>query len=1004
MNVSLAVRFTKFCLLLVLVASAHAATLTVTSTADAGGTCPGTDCTLRQAIAAAFSGDTINFSLPSNSAVTLTSAELLITKSLTINGPGANLLSVQRSTASNIPNFRIFNIASGKNVTISGLTVTNGSITNDSGGGIANNGGTLTLTNATVSANTALGAGYGGGIFNNVGTVTIADCTVSGNSGYDGGAIYNSTTGSLTTINNSTISGNMGAVAGGVFNESGIVTITNSTIVLNSGNPAYDIGGGGVLNDSGTVNAKNTIIARNTAPAGGDVAGTLTSQGYNIIGDTTGATITGTTTGNQLNVNPNIGPLQDNGGPTTTHALLSGSTAIDAGSSSGSNTDQRGLPRPVVAAGTTLPSGGDGSDIGAYEVQADQLPGCKDVVTVVSNNSDAGMASLRDVIGNVCAGSTITFASNVRGAINLTSGELLINKSLTVSGPGANLLSVQRSASASTSFRVFNIADHLNVAISGLTIANGNRAGNFGGGIYNNNSALTLTSVAVSGNTAALGGGIYTARALTVSNSTISGNTITGNVAGDGGGGIGNTGGTVSLTNCTISGNFAQVTGGGGYGGGIYNNLGTVTLTNSTISGNTGDVGGGVTNTNNGTVNSKNTIIALNTSPSGPDVNGALTSQGFNLIGNASSPAVVTPTQFSDQLGVSAAQLALGPLQDNGGPTLTQALGSGSFALDKGTSSGSNADQRGLPRPSDDPSISNASGGDGSDIGAFELQVPAPTPTPVPSATPTATPPSQLLNLSTRKQVGAGDNVLIGGFIVVGTEDKKVLLRGLGPSLPVGSPLADPTLELHASDTTLLAFDDNWRDKQADEINATGIPPSNDLEAAIVTTLGVKPAANGGAGYTAVLAGSGGGTGIGLLEIYDLNAAANSKLANISTRGFVGVDPDLLIGGFIPGPSDRAPIKVLVRALGPSLTSQGVGGALQDPVLELHDGNGTLLTNDNWKDASNAAEIQATLPPPDERESAIITTLAPSNSGYTAVVRGANGTTGVALVEVYSLQ
>ena len=246
--------------------------------------------------------------------------------------------------------------------------------------------------------------------------------------------------------------------------------------------------------------------------------------------------------------------------------------------------------------------------------------------------------------------------------------------------------------------------------------------------------------------------------------------------------------------------------------------------------------------------------------------------------------------------------------------------------------------------------------------------------------------------------------MLIGGFIVVGTENKRVLLRGLGPSLPVTGRLADPVLELHRADTTLLAMDNNWKDKQAAEITATGIPPSKDLESAIVATLAAKPASQGGAGYTGLLAGQGGGTGIGLLEIYDLNIGAKSKLANISTRGFVGTGDDLLIGGFIPGPSGRAPLKVLVRALGPSLTKQGVAGALQDPVLELHDAHGALLANDNWKDASNAAEIQATLPPPDDHESAIITTLAPSNAGYTAVVRGAGGAIGVALVEVYALR
>jgi hypothetical protein len=279
---------------------------------------------------------------------------------------------------------------------------------------------------------------------------------------------------------------------------------------------------------------------------------------------------------------------------------------------------------------------------------------------------------------------------------------------------------------------------------------------------------------------------------------------------------------------------------------------------------------------------------------------------------------------------------------------------------------------------------------------------PMPTPTPTPTATPT--PPSQLLNLSTRKQVGTGDNVLIGGFIVVGTENKKVLVRGLGPSLPVQGALTDPTLELHQADTTLLAFDDNWRDKQQDEIIATGIPPNNDLESAIVATLAAKPGSEGGAGYTGVLAGEGGTSGIGLLEIYDLAIGVNSKLANISTRGFVGTGDDLLIGGFIPGPSDRLPMKVLVRALGPSLSGQGVSGALQDPFLELHDANGTLLTNDDWRD-SQQSEIAATgIPPSDDREAAIVTTVPPSNAGYTAVVRGKNGATGVALVEVYNLQ
>jgi hypothetical protein len=543
------------------------------------------------------------------------------------------------------------------------------------------------------------GGGAGGGIDSYGGTVIITNSTISGNSAdfAGGGGIY-SYGGGVVTLADSTISGNM--ATGGSS-------------------------GGGISNPDGTVYSKNTIIAQNTAATGPDVSGPLTSQGYNLIGNSSGASITpasyiGDQIGTAASVkNPLLGPLQDNGGPTFTQALLSGSSAIEAGDSSGFNTDQRGLARPVDSPSIANASGGDGSDIGAYEVQADQLPGCSNLNRIVKNNSGSGTDSLRDVIANVCAGSTITFAANVRGAIDLTGPEISIGKSLTINGPGANLLSVQRSASAISNFRVFNLADHLIVAISGLTIANGNVPGGLGGGIYNSNSTLNLAYVTISGNAADIGGGICTTHAATITNSTISGNTISGSLAGDGGGGIFNQG-TLALANSTVSGNNAQIAGGGGRGGGIYNLAGTVSLTNSTISANPADLGGGIYNNGNlGTVNSTNTIIALNVSPSGPDVNGPLTSQGFNLIGDYSG-ATISPAQFSDQLGVSAVQLNLGPLQDNGGPTRTHALLSGSFAIDEGNSSGLTIDQRGFTRPVGSPPNPNPNGGDGSDIGAFE--------------------------------------------------------------------------------------------------------------------------------------------------------------------------------------------------------------------------------------------------------------------------------------------
>jgi hypothetical protein len=264
----------------------------------------------------------------------------------------------------------------------------------------------------------------------------------------------------------------------------------------------------------------------------------------------------------------------------------------------------------------------------------------------------------------------------------------------------------------------------------------------------------------------------------------------------------------------------------------------------------------------------------------------------------------------------------------------------------------------------------------------------------------------QLLNVSTRMQVLGDDQVLIGGFIVKGTEPKQVIIRGLGPSVPVAGALADPTLELHDANGT-IATNDNWKindqsqQSQENDVRVTGIPPSNDLESVILATL---PANN--SAYTAILRGKNGGTGIGLVEVYDLNKAANSKLANISTRGFIDTGDNVMIGGFIAGPNTSSSGQVLLRAIGPSLP---VSGALQDPMLELHNGNGTTVaTNDNWKidDAtqqSQEAAIRATgAPPTDDRESALVQAVVPGS--YTAIVRGSNHTTGVGLVEVYNLQ
>ena len=251
-------------------------------------------------------------------------------------------------------------------------------------------------------------------------------------------------------------------------------------------------------------------------------------------------------------------------------------------------------------------------------------------------------------------------------------------------------------------------------------------------------------------------------------------------------------------------------------------------------------------------------------------------------------------------------------------------------------------------------------------------------------------------NLSTRGLVGSGADVLIGSAIIDGTAAKKVIVRALGPSLGIAGQLSDPTLTLYDANGQQFAADDNWQDDpaQAAQIRATGIAPKDSRESAVVETL--TPAA-----YTAIVRGAGGSTGIGIVEIYDLDAQpAACRLANIATRGSVQTGDDVLIGGFI---LTRAS-SVIIRALGPSLASAGISGFLADPSLELHDSQGTVITsNDNWQqDAYQASQLESSgVAPKDPLESAIVTTLQPG--AYTPIVRGRQGTTGVGQVEVYDL-
>jgi len=273
---------------------------------------------------------------------------------------------------------------------------------------------------------------------------------------------------------------------------------------------------------------------------------------------------------------------------------------------------------------------------------------------------------------------------------------------------------------------------------------------------------------------------------------------------------------------------------------------------------------------------------------------------------------------------------------------------------------------------------------------------------------------AHLGNISTRGFVQTGDNVVIGGFMVQGSQPKRVIIRAIGPDLTqygVPNALANPTLELHDGTGALIASNNNWvstiiggiiTSNQVREIQASGYAPGDGRESAIIADL---PAGN----YTAIVRGVNDMTGVALVEVYDLSPDTASILGNISSRAFVQTGDNVMIGGFIV--QGTASKRVIIRAIGPELTQYGVPNALANPTLELHDSTGALIaTNDNWRTTiiggiittNQVREITASgLAPADGRESAIIAELPAGN--YTAILRGVNDTTGVALVEVYDL-
>ncbi len=281
-------------------------------------------------------------------------------------------------------------------------------------------------------------------------------------------------------------------------------------------------------------------------------------------------------------------------------------------------------------------------------------------------------------------------------------------------------------------------------------------------------------------------------------------------------------------------------------------------------------------------------------------------------------------------------------------------------------------------------------------LGHPDDHTPTPTPTPPPPPSPSA---SHFANISTRMDVGTGNNVMIAGFIVSGSQSKTVIIRALGPTLGsygVANALSDPMLELHDSSGATIATNDDWQTgSQASQISSSGYAPNNSNESALIATLAAGA-------YTAIVRGYNNSTGVALVEVYELDTLS-TRLSNISTRGQVGTNQNVLIGGLIINGSTSK--KLIVRAIGPSLASPpfSLSGPLSNPTLELHDSSGNLLaSNDDWGSGTQAAAISASgYQPSNGKESAIIATLASGN--YTAIVRGVNDGTGIALVDAYDL-
>ena len=692
----------------------QAATLTVTKIADTNDGACDADCSLREAIATANPGDTVN--IPAGFYTLTLGFEITIGKDLTLTGAGADNTIIQSDSSPGVATYRVFDITSG-NVAISGVTVRHGNEpAGDVGGGI-NNHGALTLTDSMVLANATTN---GGGGIANYGSLILNNTTVSVNTaGGNGGGMYNESLGTLS-LTSSTISGNMtSGLGGGIFNKGGVVTFTDS---MASGNTAFP-GTGGIHNDLGTVELVGSIVSGNRSF---DLSGGIFNNGgvlivtNSIVHGNSGAplnnggihnSISGIAELTHTTVSDNLADglgagIRNFGMMTLDNSTVTGNTS-DFGVSSGAGIYNAGtltLTNSTISGNTSIESGGGIFNIATLTLIDSTVSGNTADLSGSGIYNDGELTLIGSfVIDNTGQGGGGGITNDFLGTLTITNSTISGNTIICCSGGG-----------------IFNSGT---LTLTDSTVSNntGGSASN-GGGIFNdgviNPGTATVTRSTISGNQSdADGGGIANFGTFTLSDSTVSGN------ADFSGGGISNRG-TLTIANSTISHNTATAD----HGGGILNGessypFGTVNLINSTVTENTAvNEGGGIRNFD--TVELVNTIIALNTGTSAPDCSGSLTSLGHNLIRDGTDCSGVTDGVNGDQVGTGASPIdpKLGPLADNGGLSETHALLSGSQALDVGDAASCPAtDQRGIARPQ----------GANCDIGAFELEVTADNTPPI---------------------------------------------------------------------------------------------------------------------------------------------------------------------------------------------------------------------------------------------------------------------------------